>query len=79
MKPEVYGRGSAIVADGSLIALGEGGRLGRFELNPTNAVEVSAFQVRQLSYPCWAGPVLSRQRLFLRSEDVLVCLDLKAP
>ena len=29
-----------------------------------------------LEYPCWAAPVLSRRRLYLRSEDRLVCLNL---
>ena len=32
--PAVYGRGSCILADGKLIALGEGGILGLFKLNP---------------------------------------------
>lgn len=76
-QPDVYGRGSAIVADGRLLVLGEGGRLGLFELNPSKPIEICAYQVPQLSYPCWAGPVLSRQRLYLRSEDALVCLDLR--
>lgn len=78
-QPEVYGRGSAIVADGRLIVLGEGGRLGLFALNAEKPEEISAFQVPQLHFPCWAGPILSRQRLYLRSEDALVCYDLKAP
>jgi outer membrane protein assembly factor BamB len=75
-QPDVYGRGSAILADGKLIVLGEGGKLGLFELNPTKAVEISSFQVPSLHFPCWAGPVLSRKRLYLRSEDRLVCYDL---
>jgi outer membrane protein assembly factor BamB len=32
--------------------------------------------VPQLHYPCWAAPVLSRQKLYLRSEDHLICFDL---
>ncbi len=78
-QPDVYGRGSAIHADGMLIVLGEGGRLGLFEPNPTKPAEISSFQVPQLHFACWAGPVLSRQRLYLRSEDALVCIDLRAP
>jgi outer membrane protein assembly factor BamB len=74
--PPVYGRGSCILADGKLIALGEGGLLGLFKPNPTKPEEISRFQVPQLEYPCWAGPILSNQRLYLRSEDRLVCLDL---
>ena len=75
-QPEVYGRGSAILADGKLVVLGEGGRLGFFALNPARAEQLEAWQVPQLHYPCWAAPVLSRKRLYLRSEDHLVCLDL---
>lgn len=74
--PAVFGRGSAILADGKLIALGEGGILGLFKPNPTGPEEICRFQVPQLHHPCWAAPVLSRKRLYLRSEDHLVCLDL---
>jgi len=72
--PSVYGRGSAILADGHLIVLGEGGLLGLFRPNPKQPEELARFQVSQLHYPCWAAPVLSRGRLYLRSEDHLVCL-----
>ncbi|MHB8520088.1 MAG: PQQ-binding-like beta-propeller repeat protein [Limisphaerales bacterium] len=74
--PAVYGRGSCILADGKLIAIGEGGLLGLFKVNPQRPEEICRFQVPQLHYPCWAAPVLSRQRLYLRSEDRLVCLNL---
>jgi outer membrane protein assembly factor BamB len=74
--PEVYGRGSCIMADGKLIALGEGGLLGVFKLNAQKPDEICRWQVPQLHYPCWAAPVLSDKRLFLRSEDALVCLSL---
>ena len=76
-QPEVYGRGSAILADSKLIVLGEGGKLGLFKPSPEQPVELSTFQVPQLHFPCWAAPVLSRKRLYLRSEDHLVCYDLK--
>ena len=75
-QPEVYGRGSAILADGRLIVLGEGGKLGLFSLNSKQPNEICSWQVPQLHYPCWAGPVLSHKRLYLRSEDRLVCLNL---
>jgi outer membrane protein assembly factor BamB len=77
--PSMYGRGSCILADGNLIVLGEGGLLGLFRPNPQRAEEISRFQVPQLHYPCWAAPVLSHKRLFLRSEDRLVCLDIGRP
>jgi outer membrane protein assembly factor BamB len=73
--PPVYGRGSCILADGKLIVLGEGGLLGLFRVNPNQPQEISRFQVPQLHYPCWAAPVLSNGRLYLRSEDRLVCFD----
>ncbi len=76
--PEVYGRGSGILADGKFIVLGETGRLGIFRPNPEKIDEVSHWQVPSLSYPCWAGPVLANRRLYLRSEDHLLCLDFAA-
>ena len=74
--PPVYGRGSAIMADAKLIVLGEGGMLGLFKVNPRKDEEISRFQVPQLHYPCWAAPILSRKKLYLRSEDRMVCLSL---
>jgi outer membrane protein assembly factor BamB len=73
-QPEVYGRGSAILADGKLIVLGEGGLLGLFKINPQKPEEISRWQLPQLLYPCWAAPVLSRHKLYLRGEDRLMCL-----
>ena len=75
-QPNVYGRGSAILADGKLIVLGEGGLLGLFKVNPQKPQEISRWQVPQLHYACWAAPVLSRRKLYLRSEEELVCLNL---
>ena len=76
LQPNVYGRGSAILADGKLIALGEGGMLGLFKTDPERPIEICRAQIPQLHYPCWAAPVLSHKRLYLRSEDRLVCLNL---
>ncbi len=74
-QPGVYGRGSAILADGKLIVLGEGGKLGLFKPNPKQSEEIGSFQTPMLHYPCWAAPVLSNKRLYLRSEDRLVCYN----
>lgn len=73
--PKVYGRGSCIMAEGKLIVLGEAGLLGLFKVNPTRPEEICRFQVPELRYPCWPAPVLSHRRLYLRSEDRLICLD----
>lgn len=74
--PNVFGRGSAVLADNKLIVLGEAGLLGLFTPTPDKVEELSRWQVPGLTYPCWAGPVLSNHRLYLRSEDRLICLDL---
>ncbi len=74
-QPPLFGRGSAILADGKLIALGEGGMLGLFKPSTNQCEELSRWQVPSLHYPCWAAPVLSGKRLYLRSEDRLVCLN----
>ena len=75
-QPPVYGRGSAILADGRLIVLGEGGKLGLFVLNPRQPDELCAWQIPQLRYPCWTAPVLAHKKLYLRSEERLLCFDL---
>jgi outer membrane protein assembly factor BamB len=74
--PSVYGRGSLIMAEGKLIVAGEGGLLGLFKVNPEKPEELCRFQVPGLHHPCWAAPVLSNKRLYLRSEDRLVCINL---
>ncbi len=74
--PVVYGRASSILADGKLITFGEAGLLGLFKPNPAHPEEICHYQLPQLRYPCWSAPVLSRKRLYLRSEDHLLCLDL---
>ncbi len=77
--PNKFGRGSAILADGKLIALGEAGLLGLFKPNTGQLEEISRWQVPGLHYPCWAAPVLADKRVYLRSEDRLVCLDFARP
>ncbi len=76
--PEKYGRGSAILADNKLIVMGEAGLLGLFHPDPSAVKEISKFQVPEMKYPCWTAPILSNQKLYLRSESRLICYDLKA-
>ncbi|HAV61744.1 MAG TPA: hypothetical protein DCY13_05185, partial [Verrucomicrobiales bacterium] len=76
--PNVFGRGSTILADGKLFALGEAGLLGLFRPDTGKVSELGRWQVPELRYPCWAAPVLADKRLYLRSEDRLVCLDAAA-
>ena len=64
------------MTEGKLIVIGEAGLLGLFKVNPLQPEEICRGQVPNLHYPCWAAPVLSRKRLYLRSEDAVVCIDL---
>jgi outer membrane protein assembly factor BamB len=64
-KPEYYGRGSAILAEGKFIVLGERGLLALVEANPKAFKEISRVQFPEAGYPSWAAPVLSRKRLYL--------------
>ncbi|MCA9040583.1 MAG: PQQ-like beta-propeller repeat protein, partial [Planctomycetaceae bacterium] len=71
-----YGRGSMILADGKFIVLGERGTLALVEVSSQEFKEISRAYVEGLAYPTWAAPILSRKRLFLRSENRIVCFDL---
>jgi outer membrane protein assembly factor BamB len=75
IEPTTYGRGSAIMAEGKLIVLGETGLLGLFRVNPQRPEELARLQVPQLKYPCWPAPILAEKRVYLRSENKLLCFD----
>jgi outer membrane protein assembly factor BamB len=80
-------RTSLLYADGHFLSLGEFGQLIVFKANPTKfepvaTLEEGALRARTgeslLNYPCWAAPILSGGLLYLRGNDRLVCLDLRA-
>jgi outer membrane protein assembly factor BamB len=90
--PKYYGRGSAILADGKFIVLGERGVLVLVDTDSREFREISRFQYPEAGYPSWAAPVLSRGRLYLNvareiadplgrsaHEYHLLCLDLAKP
>ena len=90
-EPAFYGRGSALLADGHLIVMGERGTLALVKLDPESFREISRVKFAEFDHPCWTAPVLSRKRLFItgarqipgpggfsRDEYHLVCLDLAA-
>jgi outer membrane protein assembly factor BamB len=90
--PKFYGRGSAVLAEGKFIVLGERGTLALVDVNPRKFVEISRARYPEAGYPSWVAPVLSRQRLYLNvareirdrsgrygHEYHLLCLDLKRP
>ena len=72
-----YGRGSKIQIGDRFIVLGERGTLALVKINPKKFEELARTSFKQIGYPAWTAPVLSRKRMFLRSEKTLICLDLK--
>ncbi len=74
------GRSTVLKADGHLISLGEGGELRLLRLNPEKYDEVSRWELPSLGYPCWAPPVLSNGRLYIRGRgeggNRLVCYQI---
>lgn len=72
-----YGRGSKIMLGDRFLVLSEYGTLALLKVNPMDWEEVSRFKPPRLKYPTWAAPVLSRGYLYLRSEDWLLCYDLR--
>ena len=73
-KARGYGKGTLILADGHLLVLGDKGKLGLIEANPSAFREVASAQV--LSGLCWTAPSLARGRLYLRSMEEAVCLQI---
>lgn len=72
-----YGRGSCILADGKFIVLGERCTLAQVEISSKEFKENVRFTPELIDTPSWVAPVLSRKRLYLRTEKALVCYDMK--
>ena len=72
----IFGRGSKIQLGDRFLVLGEWGTLALVKIDPDKYVELGRRSVPGIRYPAWAAPVLSRGRVYLRSETHLVCLDL---
>ncbi len=72
------GRTSLVVADGRLIVLGDHGRLVLAELTPKEYREISRCQLFDAQTLTWTVPVLADGRLFVRSQNALLALDLRA-
>jgi outer membrane protein assembly factor BamB len=78
------GRSSLLLADGHLICLSENGSLHLLRATPEacelvrSVVLEDATGAALLAPPAWAAPALARGLLYLRGDDRLVCLDLRA-
>lgn len=73
-----FGRGSLIRVGDRFVVLGERGTLAVVQVNPKEFKEECRCSFDEIHYPAWAAPVLSNGRLYLRSEDWLLCLDIAA-
>jgi len=71
------GKGSLVVADGHLIILGDHGELVLAKPNLTEYTEVSRCQLFDKGTLTWIAPVVSDGRLFIRSENALLALNLR--
>ena len=71
-----FGKGSLIAADGLLIVLSEQGLLALADATPEGYRERGRFQA--LTGKAWTSPTLAGGRLYLRDQDEIVSLDLRA-
>lgn len=71
------GKGSIVYADGMLYCLGENGRMGLVEANPAAFKMVSMFELPTGEGPCWAHPVISDGKLYLRWDENLYVYDIR--
>ena len=72
------GKGSIAYADGHLVCRGEQGGVALVEANPAAYKEKGRFTPAEKNgSKCWAHPVVSGGRLYLREQDALLSYDLK--
>jgi outer membrane protein assembly factor BamB len=73
-----YGKGSITLGGDKFIVYSDKGRVGVVEPSPAGFKELTSFQVLT-GKDTWAVPVLANGKLYCRSQEALVCLDLAAP
>jgi len=72
-------KGSVALADGRLYYRMEDGTMVLIEPSPEQYIERGRFeQPGRSSAPAWPHPVISKGKLYLRDQDVLLCYDVKA-
>jgi len=78
-------RSSVLSIDGYLIVLGEYGRLELIRPNPDKLTVVAKCELNEfagedgqplLDYPCWAAPLVSQGKLYVRGNKSLLCFQL---
>ena len=69
------GKGKLIIADGQIILIGESGRL---LLAPVSSEEFEpTAKTRVLRGTCFTAPTLAGGKLYLRSNQEMVCIEMK--
>jgi outer membrane protein assembly factor BamB len=69
---------SLVAADGHLYMHFANGKVALAKATPDAYTEVSSFQVPQSGRPSWAHPIIADGKLYIRTEDVIRCYDVKA-
>jgi outer membrane protein assembly factor BamB len=72
-----FDKGSALIADGRLIILSEKGELALAEADPKEYREISRFRVNRKR--TWTVPVVANGRLYLRTQEEIICFALTQP
>ena len=72
-----FGRGSKIKIGDRFLILGERGTLALAKIDSKEYEELGRTSYKQINFPAWTAPVLSRGLVYLRSEDALICLDVR--
>jgi outer membrane protein assembly factor BamB len=70
------GKGSLMMADGKLVVYSDQGRVAIAEASSERYKELSGAQVLE-GRDTWAPPVLANGKLYCRSQEDLVCLDVQ--
>jgi len=71
-----YGKGALMYADGKLILYSQTGKLGLAEASPEGFKELASFQALT-GKDTWANPVLANGRIYIRSLEKMMALDVK--
>ena len=75
--PAIIDRGSSLAVDGRFILLGETGHLATLKIDPAEPRPMSMTAEPIIDGPCYTQPALHRGLLYLRSEQKLLCLNLR--
>jgi outer membrane protein assembly factor BamB len=76
-KDRSVGKGNCIYAQNRLYCMGEDGKVGLIEPNPTAYKEISRFEIPSGVLPTWTPPVIADGKLYLREQNNLYCYNIR--